>query len=47
MFTVPAPFKKKTSTCGSQVGHNYVSHIWIVLWVHGSNESTGVTHFQP
>ena len=39
-----ATFKKKTSTCGSQVGHNYVGHIRIVLWVSGS---TGVTHFQP
>ena len=35
-------FKKKTSTCGS-----YVGHIWIVLWISGSNGSTGVTHFQP
>ena len=35
-------FKKKTSTCGSQV-----SHIWIVLCVNGSNGSTGATHFQP
>ena len=35
-------FKKKTSTCGS-----YVGHIWIVLWISGSNWSTGVTHFQP
>ena len=33
--------KKKTSTCGSQV-----SHIWIALWVSGSNGSTGATHFQ-
>ena len=35
-------FKKKTSICGLQVGH-----IRIVLWVSGSNGSTGVTHFQP
>ena len=26
---------------------SYVGHIWIVLWVSGSNGSTGVTHFQP
>ena len=24
----------------------HVGRIWIVLWVSGSNESTGVTHFQ-
>ena len=35
-------FKKKTSTCGSQVGH-----IQIFLCVIGSNWSTGATHFQP
>ena len=34
-----AYFKKKTSTCGS-----YVGHIQITLWVSGS---TGVTHCQP
>ena len=39
-------FKKKTSTCGSQVG-SYVGHIRIVLWVSGLNGSTGLTHFQP
>ena len=26
---------------------SYVGHIQIVLWVSGSNGSTGVTHFQP
>ena len=26
---------------------SYVGHIRIVLWVSGSNGSTGVTHFQP
>ena len=26
---------------------SFVGHIQIVLWVSGSNESTGVTHFQP
>ena len=25
----------------------HVGHIRIVLWVSGSNESSGVTHFQP
>ena len=35
-------FKKKTSTCGSQLGH--MGHIPIVLWVSGSNRSTGATH---
>ena len=25
---------------------SYVGHIWIVLWVSGSNGLTGVTHFQ-
>ena len=40
-------FKKKTSTCGSQVGHAHVGHIRIALLVSGSNGSTGVTHFQP
>ena len=36
-------FLKKTSTCGSQV--DYMSHIWIVLRVSGSNGSTGVTQW--
>ena len=26
---------------------SYVGHIRIVLWVSGSNGSTGVTYFQP
>ena len=26
---------------------SYLGHIQIVLWVNGSNESTGATHFQP
>ena len=29
------------------VGHSYVGHIRITLWVSGSNGSTGVTHCQP
>ena len=36
-------FKKKTSTCGSQVGH-----MWVTSGLFsGSNGSTGVTHNQP
>ena len=26
---------------------SYIGHIQIVLWVSGSNGSTGATHFQP
>ena len=26
---------------------SYVGHIQIILWVSGSNGSTGMTHFQP
>ena len=26
---------------------SFVGHIWIVLWISGSNGSTGETHFQP
>ena len=36
-------FKKKTSTCGSQVGH-----MWVTSGLFcGSSGSSGVTHFQP
>ena len=38
-------FKKKTSTCGSQVGHMWVtSGLFCGSVGHGS---TGMTHFQP
>ena len=49
MLCTLTTFKKKTSTCGSQVDHIYVGHIWITLWVSGSHAygSPGVTHFQP
>ena len=29
-------FKKKTSPCGSHVGH--LGHIWIALWVNGPTD---------
>ena len=37
---------RKTSARSRQVGHSYMGHIWIALWVSGSSESTDVTHFQ-
>ena len=41
-----ATFKKENFKMCVTSG-SYVGHIWIVLWVSGSNSSTGVTHFQP
>ena len=39
-------FKKENFSMWVTSG-SYVGHIQIVLWVSGSNGSTGVTHFQP